>query len=259
MNPFSTEPLSDDDLLPDSDTGSPAAPSGRAVPPWLRTENKWRVVSLARGQKQSFPPLIGQPAEEFVEKDHLVGTRFRAPMVVLGPAGAGLTTFHRWIRLRTRQAGVRLVELDFARIAQTADPATQRSLFASSWLGSGADNAVLNADFAEMVDQLLLPPTNDESRSHILLRVDRFHRENKEILLSRLRDHVERRALGARFIVLAHETAPLEEAGIFSSFLAVCEVYRLADFTVADIATMWRDWVPDRAAQAAEVARKCIE
>ena len=265
MNPFSTEPLSDDDLLADSDNGCPAAPDGRAVPPWLRAGKKWRVVSLARGQTQDFPPPRGKPANEFIEKNHLMGTGFRTPMVVLGPAGAGLTTFHRWIRLRTRQAGVRLVELDFARIAQADDPAEQQTRLASSWLGSDADAAVLSGDLAGMLDQLLLPgnpeaPSNDQLRSHILLRLDRLHRENKEILLGRLRDLVERRALeGARFAVLAHETAPLEEAGPFSSFLAVCEVYRLADFTVSDVAAMWQDWVPDRATQAAEVAQRCIE
>ncbi len=264
MNPFSTEPLHDDDLLPNSATG-PAAPHGRAVPPWLRAENRWRVVPLAQGQTQLFPPPGGQPAEEFVEEDHLVGTGFRAPMVVLGPAGAGLTTFDRWIRLRAQQAGVRLVELDFAHIAQTDDPEKQRTLLASSWLSPDAKADILGADLTKMLDLLLLPenpdaPSNNQLRAHILLRVDRLHRENKDILLGRLRDLVERRALeGARFAVLAHETAPLEEAGPFSSFLAVCEVYRLADFTAADVETMWRDWVPDRAAQAAEVAKKCIE
>ncbi|MCP4657225.1 MAG: hypothetical protein GY856_17590 [bacterium] len=265
LNPFSTEPLRDDDLLAVSDDGCPAAPDGRAVPPWLRAEKKWRVVSLARGQTQSFPPPSGQAAEEFVEEDHLVGSGFQPPMVVLGPAGAGLTSFHRWSRLRVERAGVDLVELDFARIAQTDDPVTQRNLLASSWLGSNGDPDLASADLAGMLDRLLLPgspdaPSNDRPRAHILLRVDRFHRDNKEILLGRLRDLVERRIPdGARFVVLAHETAPLEQTEPFSSFLAVCDVYRLADFTVGDVEAMWRDWVLDRADQAGEVAQKCIE
>ncbi len=264
MNPFSTEPLRDEDLLADSDDGCPAAPDGRAVPPWLRAKKKWRVVPLARGKAPLFPPLSGQPDEKFVEEEDLVGTGFRAPMVVLGPAGAGLTTFHRWIRLRTRQAEVRLVDLDFARIAQSDDPAKQRTRLASSWLGADADTDLQSSDLAGILDRLLIPkspdaPSNERLRAHILLRVDRLHRENKEILLGRLRDLVERRALeGARFVVLAHEKAPLEETEPFSSFLDVCDVYRLADLTDGDIAAMWRDWVPDLAAQAPDVARECI-
>jgi len=185
-------------------------------------------------------------------------------MVILGPAGAGLTTFHRWAQLRVRQAGVQLVELDFARIAQTADPARQRTLLASSWLADG-DAELPGDDLVETLDRFLIPgspraPSNAQPRAHILLRVDRLHDENKEILLGRLRDLVERRDLeGARFAILAHEMAPLEDAEPFSSFLGVCEVYRLADFTASDVAAMWRDWVPDRAAQATEVARACIE
>jgi len=262
LTPFSTEALNDDDLLAGDDDGCPLAPDGRAVPTWLRA-GKWRVVPLALGKASLFPPPGGKPAEVFVEEDHLAGQGFRAPMVLLGPAGAGLTTFHRWLRLRTQRNKVRLVELDFARIAQTDNPAEQRTRLASSWLGRNGDHS--HTDLAGLLDRLLLPespdaPSNDRLRTHILWRVDRLHPENKEILLGRLRDLFERRALeGARFAVLAHETAPLEDAEPFSSFLDVCEVYRLADFTVADVEAMWRDWVPDRADQAGEVAGGCIE
>ncbi len=262
-NPFSTDPLNDTDLLSGFDDGCPKAPEGRAVPPWLRAA-KWRVAPLAKGKMSLFPPTGGKPADVFIEQDHLVGTGFRPPMVVIGPAGAGLTTFHRWIRLRAKQAtGAAPAELDFARIAQTDDPAKQRRLLASRWFGSDED-ADLSDDFARMLDEFLLPrsskaQSNKKRRTHVLLRVDRFHPKNKEILLGRLRDLVERRTLdGERFAVLAHETAPLEDAEPFSSFLAVCEVYRLADFTAEDIEGMWRDWVPDRAAQASELARQCV-
>ena len=264
MNPFSTEPLSAYDLLSDSDNDCPKAPEGHAVPPWLRAKKKWRVIPLAAGKTSLFPPTTGDPSEAFIQEDHLVGKGFRPPMVVLGPAGAGLTTFHRWIRRRVGQVNVELIELDFGRIAQNDDPATQRRLLAASWPSSDADTDA-SGDLAGMLDQLLLPgfpsaPSDDQRRTHILLRVDRLHHENKEILLGRLRDAVERRALeGARFVVLAHETAPLEDAEPFSSFLDVCEVYRLADFTAGDIEAMWRNWCLDRAAQASEVARQCIE
>lgn len=257
INPFSTDALDEKDLLATSDKGRPEVPKGRAVPPWLR-EKKWRVIPLARGKASLFPPPGGEPVEEFVEENHLVGQGFRVPMVVLGPAGAGLTTFHRWARLRVKKAKVKpveLVELDFARIAQTDDPAEQRVRLASSW--HGADTDLARTDLASMIDQLL---SNEKLRAHILQRVDRLHLENKEILLGRLRDYAELRSLdGDRFTVLAHETAPLEDAEPFSTFLDVCEVYRLADFTVADVEAMWRDWVPDRADQASDVAQKCIE
>ncbi len=262
MNPF--DPLSDDDLLSDDEAGCPKAPDGRAVAPWIRKDKRWRVTPLARGKTPLFPPDVGKPTEAFLEENDLLGTGFRVPTVVLGPAGAGLFIFYRWIRLRARQANVRLVELDFARIAQAADPARQRAVFAASLLDSDAATTGLSDDLAGLLDQLLLledpeAPSNGQLRSYILLRVDRFHRENMETLLAKLRDFVERRVLRVRFTVLTHETAPLEAAGPFSSFLNVCDVYRLADFTAADIEALWRTWVPDRAMHAPEVARHCID
>ncbi|KXJ04461.1 hypothetical protein AC249_AIPGENE9183, partial [Exaiptasia diaphana] len=122
-----------------------------------------------------------------------------------------------------------------------------------------------DGDLASLLDRFLLPqnpeaPSNERPRSHIFLRVDQFHRENKEILLGRLRDLVEQRAIeGSRFLILAHETAPLEQTGPFSSFLAVCDVYRLADWTREDVSYMWRTWVPAQAESADQVAEACIE
>lgn len=265
MNPFSIEPLRDVELLAENEDGCPKAPEGRAVPPWLRVEKMWRVVPLALGKMPLFPPEVGGRGEEFIEEDHISGQGFQVPMVVLGPAGAGLTTFHRWLQLRVEKAGRKPVELDFARIGQTDDPAQQRSKLVSTWLDCLEPAPAPCADLADMLDDLLqagseYAPSNEKPRSHIMVRVDQLHPDIKEVLLGRLVDLVERRALqGARIVVLAHETAPLEDTEPFSSFLDVCAVFRLADFTAKDVAAMWRDWVPTLVESAEDVAQSCIK
>jgi hypothetical protein len=224
---------------------------------------KWRVIPLAAGKNATFPPPADPPTDVFIEEEQLLSPRFAAPIVVLGPAGIGLTTFHRWIRVTADRANVGLVDLNFESIAEKNDPAKERSVLAARWFGSTSEESVSCADLTRMIEHHLGSidtKLSERTRIHTLLRMDVLHSENKLIVLGRLRDLVERRSLRkAHLVVLAHETAPLEDTEPFSSFLAVCNVFRLADFSIADVEHMWRCWASDRAAWSSEVAEACIE
>ena len=232
-NPFSTETL---------------APADKARARVIWKQGKaWRLVWLATGRDQTFPP----GKDYFLERQRLMPSALeRKPIVVLGEAGSGLTSLVQWMGETAAPGGADgdAYSAKFVRLDASLIPAGATEVDANVELvGQLADEVATlpaSAKKASHLASALRMWADSRPEEHILLLdgVEGLPRDAAERLFAQLRGLVEEQRLAALRLVVISETEQRLAAGAFSSFIAVSDVFRTPMLTDAEIESLWRKW-----------------
>jgi hypothetical protein len=189
---------------------------------------EWRLTPLRRGRSPAFPPH--RPALLGFDDLH----RSRAPLVVLGEEGSGLRSFCRCFRADLERRGETVIEVDLLRASGRDVEA-----MANASLGAGLkiEPSKTPVGLADRLEQF-----GDRRITLLFTGLSRpnFVSAASESLLSSIRGAVEARALPhVRFAFGAYEE-DLFSTGEFSVFLEVCDVFKLAEWSVEDVVEVIR-------------------
>ena len=247
-NPFSTETLA-------------PADKARARVIWKKGK-AWRLVWLASGRDQIFPP----GGEYYLEQPRLLPNALeRKPVVLLGETGSGLTSLVQWMRETVGPKGTadvdhvaRFVRLDASRVPAEATE-VDAHLGLVGQLTSQVAGLPESARGGNHLASALRAWAHSEPKEHVILLdgVEGLPRDAAERLFAQLRGLVEEQRLAALRLIVISETEQRLDAGAFSSFIAVSDVFRTPVLTAAEIEGLWRTW-GNKTPEVGEVAAACL-
>jgi hypothetical protein len=214
--------------------------------------NAWKAVQLTEGRMQLFPP--GEPTE-IKYAPHIKPGASDRPLLMLGEAGSGISSFMNWVRGRTeRQKGDRnlYLHLDWRRISGRKFQNDPQRAIADHFAAMSSDELKRLSPMAQAATEpghlveALAALAKDEHREPLVLCVEELSSLPPDVaneLLARLRGFIESGyGQKVRIVATATDEANLLHQEPYSSFLPICDVFRMPSFSGEELQELWQNY-----------------
>ena len=182
-------------------------------------EKGWPLYKLRLGQM-----VLGRDCEESQLPSP---TAFERPQIVVGEAGAGMTSFYAWLGARHLTEAI-LLDLESPPLSGS----TWRSKYEDLIQRFHTELKRQQTEFAaaaRFVDLIKCKPVT------ILGAADRLDKDVAEVVFGELRGAVEAGRLSAGGLIIGVRQEDSIYSGVFSDFATVCDVSRLGYFAKEDV------------------------